>query len=49
MVVSIQVEALEESFTPKPIPLVIPHIVVGVEVILIYNIIHAFEVLRLQI
>jgi len=46
VVVSIQVEALEECLTPKPIPLIIPQIIVGVEVTLIFSITHAFEVFR---
>ncbi len=46
VVVNTQVEALEELVTPKPIPLVILEIGVGVEVTLISNISHGFEVLK---
>jgi hypothetical protein len=46
VVVSTQVEALEELVAPKPIPLVILEIGVGVEVTLNNNISHGFEVLK---
>jgi hypothetical protein len=46
VVVNTQVKALEEPIIPKPIPLVIPKNGIGVEVILIDNIAHAFEVLK---
>jgi hypothetical protein len=46
VVVSIHVEGLEEPITPKPIPLVIPKIGVGVKVTLIEIVTHAFEVFR---
>jgi hypothetical protein len=44
VVINTQVEALEKPIIPKPIPLVIPKIGVGVEVILIYSITHASKV-----
>jgi hypothetical protein len=37
---------LEDHVTPKPIPLAIPKIGVGVEVILINIVTHAYEVFR---
>jgi hypothetical protein len=43
VVVSTQVEALEEIVIPKPIPLVILDIGVGAKVTLIDNVTHAFE------
>jgi hypothetical protein len=46
VIVSTQVKELEELVTPKPIPLVIPHVGVGVEVILIGIITHASKVCR---
>ncbi len=46
MVVIIQVKALEKLVTPKRIPLIILEIGVGIEVILIDSITHAFEVFR---
>ncbi len=46
VVVNIQVEELEEPITPKPIPLTIPKIRVGVEVTLINIVTHAFKVFR---
>ncbi len=48
VVVSIQVEGLEEHVTPKLVPLVIPKIGVGVEVTLIDIIKHTFEVFKTQ-
>ncbi len=41
-----QVEVLEEPITPKLIPLVLPKIGICVEVMLIDNVTHAFEVFR---
>ncbi len=46
VVISIQVEAMEEPITPKPIPLVIPKIRIGIKVTLIDNIAHAFKALK---
>jgi hypothetical protein len=46
IIVSIQVEELEEFVTPKVVPLTIPKIRVGAEVTLINIITHAFEVFR---
>jgi hypothetical protein len=46
VVVCTQVKALEELMTPKPIPLVILDTRIGVEVTLIDNITHAFEVFK---
>ncbi len=40
-------EALEELITPKVIPLVILEIGIGIEVILIDNVTHAFEVFKI--
>jgi len=37
---------LEESIIPKPIPLIIPEIVIRVHVIFIDTITHAFEVFK---
>ncbi len=47
VVISTQVEVLEELVTPKPIPLVILEIGVGAKVTLIDNITHAFEVFKI--
>jgi len=47
VVVSIHVEELEEHVTPKPIPLTIAQIGVGVEITLINTIMHAFKVLKI--
>jgi hypothetical protein len=44
VIVSTQVEALEEPITPKPIPSSISKIGISVKVTLIDNIAHAFEV-----
>ncbi len=49
MVINIQVEALKEPITPKPIPLVILEIGVGTKVILIDSITMPLKFLRLQI
>jgi hypothetical protein len=46
MVVSIQVKALEEPIIPKPMPLVILEIGIGIEVTLINSITHASEVFK---
>jgi hypothetical protein len=46
VVFSIHVKVLGELVTPKPIPLILPKIKVGVEVTLIDNVTHAFEVLK---
>jgi hypothetical protein len=46
VVVNTQVEALEKTIIPKPIPLVIQEIGVGTYIILIDNITHAFEVFK---
>jgi len=37
---------LEDSIIPKPIPLIIPKIVIRVKVIFIDTVTHAFEVFR---
>jgi hypothetical protein len=44
VLVSIQVEELEEHVFPKPVPLTIPKIGVGAEVTLINIVTHASEV-----
>jgi hypothetical protein len=46
VVINTQVKKLEEHVTPKPIPLDIPKIGVGVGVTFIDTITHAFEVFR---
>jgi hypothetical protein len=46
VVVNNQVQGLEEPITPKPIPLVILEIGVGVKVILIDTITHASKVFK---
>jgi hypothetical protein len=46
VIVNTQVEALEEPIIPKPVTLIISEIGVNVEVILINNIAHAFEVFK---
>jgi len=46
VVVNIQIKALEKHVTPRPIPLVILEIGVGVEVTLIDSITHASEVFK---
>jgi hypothetical protein len=47
VVISIQVETLEELVIPKPIPLVIPNIGINVEVILMDNVAHASKVFKI--
>jgi hypothetical protein len=46
VVVNIHVETLEEPFTPKPTPIIIPKIGVGAMVTLIDSITHVVEVFR---
>ncbi len=46
VVVNTLVEGLKEPVTPKPIPLIIPKIEVGVKVTLIATITHAFKVFK---
>jgi hypothetical protein len=46
VVFSTHVKVLEEPITPKPVPLILPEIRVGIEVMLIDNVIHASKVLR---
>jgi hypothetical protein len=46
VVFSTQVKVLEEHVTPKPIPLILLEIGVGVVVTLINSVTHAFEVFR---
>jgi len=46
MVVSTQVEALEEPATPKPMPLVLLELGVGIQVTLIDSITHASEIFK---
>ncbi len=46
VIVSIQVKALEEHVTPKPIPLIILDIGLGTRVTLINNVTHASKVCK---